>query len=100
MINMLKNIDKQLINRWLNMSLILMFVGAAVLSYLGGNLNLFDLNTFIVLWIICALPFLFVAVTMYIQADKQKIIYAFAVLFYSHLYCRHNHMEISQIRII
>lgn len=72
MINMLKNIDKQLINRWLNMSLILMFVGAAVLSYLGGNLNLFDLNTFIVLWIICALPFLFVAVTMYIQADKQK----------------------------
>ncbi|MFD1989038.1 hypothetical protein ACFSGI_03550 [Paenibacillus nicotianae] len=72
MINMLKNIDKQLINRWLNMSLIIMFVGAAVLSYLGGNLNLFHLNIFIVIWIICALPFLFVAVTMYIQADKQK----------------------------
>lgn len=72
MINMLKNIDKQLINRWLNMSLIIMFVGAAVLSYLGGNLNLFNLNIFIIFWIICALPFLFVAVTMYIQADKQK----------------------------
>lgn len=72
MINMLKNIDKQLINRWLNMSLIIMFVVAALLSYLGGNLNLFDLNIVIVLWIICALAFLFVAVTMYIQADKQK----------------------------
>lgn len=71
MINMLKNIDKQLINRWLNMSLIIMFVWAALLSDLGGNLNLFDLNIVIVLWIICALPF-FVAVTMYIQADKQK----------------------------